>query len=126
MQAAAGSIFSVAINVAGAKDLGAVPVQISYDPKLLQLMNIANGDLLSRDGQAVALVHREDPPGLLQANATRPPNVAGIQGDGTVFVLTLMAKAKGETQISITRPGARNGAMQPLPAVGSAMSVSIR
>ena len=101
-------------------------MQITYDPKVLQLLNISNGDLLSRDGQAVALVHREDPPGMLQANATRPPNVAGIQGDGTVFVLTMMAKGKGDTQISITRPGARNSAMQPLPAVGSAMSVSVR
>ena len=126
ISAAMGSTFSVAINVAGGRDLGGVPVQITFDPKVLQLLNISNGDLLSRDGQAVALVHREDPPGMLQANATRPPNVAGIQGDGTVFVLTMLAKGKGETQIAISRPGARNSAMQLLPAVGSAMSVSVR
>ena len=126
LSAAVGTTFSVAINVAGGRDLGGIPVQITFDPKVLQLLNISNGDLLSRDGQAVALVHREEPPGMLLANATRPPNVAGIQGDGTVFVLTMLARGKGDSQILISRPGARNSAMQPMPAVASAMSVSVR
>ena len=37
-----------------------VPLQLNYDPNKLQLVNVSNGGFLSQDGQAVALVHRED------------------------------------------------------------------
>ena len=44
----------------GAQNVYSVPLQVSYDPKILQVVNVSNGGLLSQDGQAVALVHRDD------------------------------------------------------------------
>jgi general secretion pathway protein D len=102
-----------------------VPIQITYDPKHLQLVNIASGDLLSRDNQPIALVHRDDN-GTLVASATRPPGTQGITGDGSVFTITWQAKAPGDSVLSITRPGARNSAQQPISVLGSQMTVSVR
>ena len=103
-----------------------MPVQISYDPQLLQLQNVSNGDFLSKDGQTVALVHREDATtGTLIMTAQRPPGVAGVSGDGTVYRLTFMAKNKGSGVIAITIPGARNSQNQPIQAMGSQAAVTV-
>jgi general secretion pathway protein D len=120
----AGSTFTVNVVASGAKDMYSAPVQISYDPNLLQLVNVSNGDLLSRDGQAVALVHREDA-GNIQANATRPPGSGGISGDGILYSITFQAKAKGATSVNI-RPSVRNSAMQVIPVSASPGVVTIK
>src|SRR6185312_12952163 len=56
-----GSTFSMNVVVAHGQDISAVPLQISYDPKVLQFVSVANGDYLSKDGQTALLVHRDDP-----------------------------------------------------------------
>ena len=62
----------------GAQNVYSVPLQVSYNPKVLQVVNVSNGGLLSQDGQVVALVHRDDDStGALQITATRPPGANG-------------------------------------------------
>ena len=71
-----GNTFVVNLLISGAQNVYSVPVQMNYDPAKLQLVNVSNGGFLSQDGQAVALVHREDETtGTLQITATRPPGV---------------------------------------------------
>src|SRR5262249_27853346 len=75
---APGSTFAVNVMLSGAQNVYSVPLQVSYDPKILQVVNVSNGGLLSQDGQAVALVHRDDDTaGALQITATRPPGANG-------------------------------------------------
>jgi general secretion pathway protein D len=62
---AAGATFQVPVVLTGGKDIASVPLQIQYDPVKLSLVNVANGDLLSRDNQAVALVHLDDGAGSI-------------------------------------------------------------
>lgn len=110
----------------GAQNIYSVPVQLSYDPKTLQLVNVSNGGLLSSDGQAVALVNRDDPTtGTLQVTATRPPGAGGVSGQGTIFTLTFMAKAPGTSTLAITRGGARDPANQPIQVTMSQASVTV-
>jgi general secretion pathway protein D len=122
-----GGTFSVNVVVRNAADVYSAPMQISYDPKTLQVLNVSNGDLLSRDGQAVALVHREDVEhGTIQLNATRPPGSGGISGDGVLYVITFQAKYKGDSQLAIPRPNARNSQQQSIPMNSSPASVSVK
>jgi general secretion pathway protein D len=121
-----GSTFVVNVVYSGSGSVYAVPIQLSYDPRVLQLLNISNGGFLGGDGQSVALVHREDPPGTLQASATRPPGASGIPGQGAVFTLTFVAKAPGQSPLVITRPGARDAGMQVLPVTASPATVTVR
>ncbi len=124
---AVGRTFNVNVMVRGARDLYSAPLQISYDPNTLQLVNISNGDLLSRDGQPVALVHREDlQTGTVQANATRPPNTPGISGDGVLYTLTFQAKFKGDSTVNIVRPSFRSSTMQPIPMTATSATISIK
>ncbi|MGC2324744.1 MAG: cohesin domain-containing protein [Terriglobales bacterium] len=123
---ATGATFPLNVTLSGAQDVFSVPLQITYDPKLLQLVNVSNGSFLSQDGQPVALVHRDDPStGVLQVTATRPPSSGGASGQGTVLTLTFLAKAPGQGAVAITRPGARNAGGQVIPASGGQASVTI-
>jgi general secretion pathway protein D len=124
---AKGSTFAVNVLLNGAQNAYSVPLQISYDPKMLQVVNVSNGGFLSQDGQAVALVHRDDDTtGTLQITATRPPGANGISGHGTVLTLTLVAKAPGQSTLTIARGGVRDPGMQSAPAAGAAMNVTIQ
>jgi len=123
---ATGSTFPVSVMLSNGQDVFSVPLQISYDPKLLQLVNVSNGAFLSQDGQPVALVHRDDPStGMLQVTATRPPSSGGLSGQGTVLTLTFLAKSPGQGTVAITRPGARNSSGQVIPASGGQASVTV-
>jgi general secretion pathway protein D len=122
-----GSTFAVNVVLAGAQNAYSVPLQISYDPKMLQVVNVSNGSFLSQDGQAVALVHRDDDTtGTLQITATRPPGAGGVSGQGTIVTLTLMAKAAGQSTLTIARGGVRDPGMQSAPAAGAAITVTIQ
>ena len=122
-----GATFTVNIVMSGAQNVYSVPLQLNYDPVKLQLLNVSNGGFLSQDGQAVALVHREDETtGTLQITATRPPNSGGVSGQGAVVTLTFMAKGSGQAPLTITRGGARDPAMQAITVNGAQAVVNIQ
>jgi general secretion pathway protein D len=122
-----GNTFVVNLLISGAQNVYSVPVQMNYDPAKLQLVNISNGGFLSQDGQAVALVHREDEAtGTLQITATRPPGAGGVSGQGTVVTITFMAKASGQTPLTITRGGARDPGLQAITVNGAQASVTVQ
>ena len=120
---AAGSTFPVSVVLNGGKDVSSVPLQIRYDPSKMMLTGVDDkGDLLGTDGQAVALVHRDDDPehqdgpGLITIVASRPPGTAGISGSGPLCVLTFQAKQAGASDVVVVRPGALDSAQHPITA----------
>jgi general secretion pathway protein D len=122
-----GSTFTVNVMVSGGQNVHSVPVQISYDPNQLQVVNVSNGGFLSQDGQAVALVHRDDPTtGTLQITATRPPGAGGVSGQGAVVTLTFMAKGSGVSALAITKGGAQDPAMHPIAMSGAQAAITIQ
>src|SRR5580700_8511975 len=124
--AAKGNTFVVNLLISGAQNVYSVPVQLNYDPAKLQLVNISNGGFLSQDGQAVALVHREDETtGTLQITASRPPGSGGVSGQGAVVTLTFQAKASGQTPLTITRGGARDPGQQAITVNGAQASITV-
>ncbi len=123
---AVGSTFTVNVNLTGAQNVYSVPVQMLYNPRVLQVLNVSNGTLLAQDGQTVALVNRDDSmAGILQLTASRPPGTAGISGDGTVFTITFQAKGPGQATLSVNRAGVKNASMQNVPASGSQAIVTV-
>ncbi len=126
-----GSTFQMDINLNGGHDVFAVPLQVHYDNSRLQLVNVDMAtrritNFLGRDGQAVALAHRDDGNGNVAIAVSRPPGTTGITGSGTVCVLTFKAKAPGNAQVAIMTPAIRNSRQQVLPAIGSDAVVHIQ
>lgn len=129
-----GSTFQMKVNLAGGTDVFSVPMQLQYDQTKLNLINVDLGDsqpnsassFLGKDGQAVALVHRDEGNGNLTISASRPPGTKGVNGDGTVCVLTFQAKAAGPAAVVITRPVVRNSAQQAVTASGSRAIIQVQ
>ncbi len=121
-----GNTFQEMINVSGATDAYAVTSQLQYDHDKLALVNVDVGDLLQKDGQAVALVHREDGAGNVVISTSRPPGTAGITGAGTLCTVTFQAKAVGDATITLNKPVVRDSKQQPMQASGSQGVVHIK
>jgi general secretion pathway protein D len=127
IQAAKGNTFVVNLLLSGAQNVHSVPVQLNYDPKILQLVNVSNGGFLSQDGQIVTLAHREDEMvGQSQITAARPPGAGGVSGQGAVITMTFQAKADGQTPLTITRGGALDPGVQAITVNGAQASVTIQ
>jgi general secretion pathway protein D len=104
-----------------------VPLQVNYDPKLLQVVNVSNGTFLSQDGQIVTIVKRDDDTtGTLQITASRPPGSTGVSGRGTVAILTFKAKAPGQATLQISKGGARDPGMQALAVAGTVAQIMVQ
>ncbi|HXB62004.1 MAG TPA: cohesin domain-containing protein [Acidobacteriaceae bacterium] len=121
-----GSTFQMAVMAQNARDLFSVPMQVKFDPKVLSLVNVDAGEMLGRDGQAVALVHRDDGAGLVTISIARPPNVLGVSGQGTLCTLTFKTTAAGSTQVTLVKVGAKNSAQVSLATVGSQSIVYVK
>lgn len=123
---AQGNSFNVNVVLTGGQDVAGVTLQVAYDPKVLQFGQATSGEFLSRDGQPVPIVQRNDAAsGTLQIAAQRPPGAPGVSGDGVVLNLMFTAKGRGASGIVIVSPGARNSQNQPLQALGSQASVNV-
>jgi general secretion pathway protein D len=121
-----GATFQVAVNLSGGQDVFSVPMQLHYDNSKLALINVDSGDYLGHDGQAIALVHRDDGVGNVVISASRPPGVAGVNGAGTVCVLTFQANAAGDAAMQIIRASAKNSAQTAVNLAGSQTAVHIQ
>ena len=91
-------------------------------------MNVSNGGFLSQDGQTGGA---RTPRGMRPAARYRSrhasaPNTGGVSGQGSVVTLTFMAKASGQSPLTITRGGARDPAMQPITVNGAQAVVTIQ
>jgi general secretion pathway protein D len=121
-----GSTFQVAVTLGGGQDIYSVPLQLQFNPAVLELVNVDAGDFLSRDGQAVAIVHRDEGNGLVTISTSRPPGAKGVSGQGNVCTLTFKATAAGDSNLSLVKVGARNSTQSTLPAVGSQAVVHVK
>ena len=118
-----GSTFQMQMDLTGGHDVFSVPMQLHYDPKVLELINVDTGDLLAKDGQTTATVHRDEGNGDVTISTSRPPGVKGITGNGNLCTLTFLAKAPGDATVQVTKAAARNSAQSILPVLAGPPAV---
>ena len=121
-----GSTFQVAVMVNNARDLFSVPLQVQFDPKVLQLQDVNEGNLLEKGGQTVTLLHRDDGAGGVSLQASRQINQAGVDGQGTLCTLTFKAIATGDSAITLQKVGAKDSKQNSLPAMGIPATVHVK
>ena len=124
---AAGGTFAINVTLSGGQNVSAVPVQVSYDPKVLTFASISDAGGLSKDGAAVTLVHRDDPAnGTVQISLMRPQGSNGITPQGPLFTMTFVAKAAGQGTVSVGQTVLKDPNMGAIPAAGSQAIVNVR
>ena len=122
-----GATFKVPVVLTGGTDIASVPLQIPYDPAKLSLVNVDSGDFLGRDGQAVALLHRDDGPGMITDQCLASAGSGRGERNGRGLRPQLPGQGRRRRALSsITRPGAVNSTQQQLPAQGARVSIQVK
>ncbi len=123
---AVGSTFQVQVNVVNGQDIFSVPMELAFNPSVLQLVNVDAGDYFQKDGKVATVVHRDEGNGMVTIGATRPPQAPGVNGQGTVCTLTFKASSPGDSNIAFVKVGAKNSSQTAIAANGSSAVVHVK
>lgn len=121
-----GDTTTIAITVQNAQDLFSVPLLLQYNPAVISVEDVRQGDFLSGGTQPIAIVQRVDKErGQAIVSATRMPNTPGVSGSGTLFGVVVRGVAPGNTQLSVLQVNARDSQQRPVPFVTSEATIRI-
>jgi len=121
-----GDTTTIAITVQNVQDLFSVPLLLQYDPAVLSVEDVRQGDFLSGGTQPIAIVQRVDKErGQAIVSATRMPNTPGVSGGGTLFGVVVRGVAPGNSQLSILQVNARDSQQRPVQFVTSEASIRV-
>jgi len=110
-----GETTTIGVAVKNAQDLYSVPMLIQYDPKVVSIEDVRQGEFLSGGQQPIAVVQRVDKErGQAIVSATRMPNTPGVSGNGTIVGLIVRGVAAGNSTISILQVNARDSQQRPV------------
>ena len=97
-----GQSFEVPITIENATQANSASFEISYNTGLMKLVRISSGGFLGKGGQPVAVVQRDnEDTGKTVVTLSRPPDVDGVSGSGTLAVLTFSADKAGTGSLGV-------------------------
>ena len=117
-QVKVGEEFQVTVEAQSSQLLGTFSLQLDYDPALLSIIKINEGELLKQNGKKTIFTNRTDAKtGHIFAQVSRVGN-DGIAGKGTVATFTFKALAeKPQSPLNLSN-------LQPLSGDGSTLPVT--
>jgi general secretion pathway protein D len=127
VDASQSSSFMVALSLEGGVDVAAAPLQIQFDPKILQLNDVVRGDFLSSDGQQpVFTKDYRNEAGVATIQLNRLPGTPGANGSGVLITLNFQAVGKGATTVTIPNLSVRSSQGQVLASGSPQLAVNVK
>ncbi len=121
-----GDTTTIGIVVQNAQDLFSVPLLLQYNPAVVSVEDVRQGDFLSGGTQPIAIVQRVDKAaGQAIVSATRMPNTPGVSGSGTLFGVVVRGVAAGTSQLSIVQVNGRDSQSRPVQFVTSEATIRV-
>lgn len=87
----------IQISINSAQPIVSLPMAISFDPKLIQVLAVEEGDFLRKDGAAASFSSRVDPSGRILISGTRS-GATGASGAGVIAQLKLKGLSATDTR----------------------------
>ncbi len=99
-----GDTFTLHLNVENVTDLAGWQCNIEFDPDVLEAVEVVEGDFLKEDGgttyfQASTI---DNTVGTITGLVAARTSIGGVSGNGRLLLVTFMAKALGDAQITVT------------------------
>jgi general secretion pathway protein D len=122
-----GGQISVDLVVTGGNDIASAPFEIQFDPKILRLNDVVQGDFLGRDGQQVNFTKNiQNDGGVAAIQLSRLPGAPGISGSGKLVTLSFQAVGPGAAMVSVPNLTLRNSQGQPGATATPSMTVNVK
>ena len=122
-----GESMAVQVKLENVEDLFSASLILKFDPQVLAIEDVRNGDFLSGGTQEVAIIQRIDNDnGLATIFTTRQPNTAGVQGKGTLLKIMVRHLTAGPTSLQVTDVGCRNSRQKIVPITITRGSTAIQ
>ncbi|MEW6684381.1 MAG: cohesin domain-containing protein [Nitrospirota bacterium] len=110
-----GDEVTVNVVVTGVERLYSAPFYLSYNPSVLELTKVTQGEFLKQDGQQTAFLHANHAEmGRVMIGLSRLGQVDGITGAGVLVSITFLAKAPGIGTFAVHEADFRNTAMEAI------------
>ncbi|HEX3093753.1 MAG TPA: cohesin domain-containing protein [Candidatus Angelobacter sp.] len=122
-----GETTAVEVKLENVEDLFSASLILKFDPQVLAIDDVRNGDFLSGGTQEVAIIQRVDnDAGLATIFTTRQPNTAGVQGKGTLLKIMVRHLTTGPTTLQVTNVGCRDSRQKIVPTTITRGSTTIQ
>jgi general secretion pathway protein D len=119
--------FTVTLQVDNVTDLFTAPMRVTYDNKVLKLVEVTKGDFMGGDGQQVTFSESKvEAQGMAIVNMNRLPGAGGISGSGTLVNLKFTAVAAGTSQITLADLTLRDARLQSIPVTAPVTSITVK
>jgi general secretion pathway protein D len=88
--------FSAEIMASDADALYSAPMTLVYDPSVLEILSVAEGDLFKMDGKPATFSEKVDNQGgRLTVKLSKGEDTGGVKGSGKLFSVVFKAKSSG-------------------------------
>jgi general secretion pathway protein D len=114
------------VNIVGnGNDFYGVDLTLQFEPGAFTIREIRDGGFLSRDGQIVAFVQRQETEnGIVHLSLERPPGAPPVTGTGNLFTLVLeRGPRRGDSPLRITEFHIRDA--QQNVSIGKSAEVTV-
>ena len=121
------SEFTVAVQISDIEKLYSAPLFVRYDPPLLDLVGINEGDFLQQGGQTTVFSSSPNrTTGQVIVGYKQGAGGQGASGSGTLFNLVFKPKATGEARLEVNRINFRDPEGTRLQVVPEAVMIEVR
>jgi len=111
-----GEVITLTVLVERIEQLYSSPFHLTYNPSLLELIKVSEGDFLKKDGKETAFFQANNSEaGQVVIGLSRLGQVGGVTGSGILATFTFRSKSSGVGKFSIKEPEFRNAAMESIP-----------
>jgi general secretion pathway protein D len=122
-----GEEFVVVVRINDAEKLYSAPLFVSYDPELLELVNINEGTFLKQEGQSTVFSSSPNrTTGQVIVGYKQGAGGKGASGSGDLFKLNFKPIAIGEAKLEINRINFRNPAGVRLQVIPESVIIEVR
>ena len=117
----------VTISLENAQNVSSLDLNLSFDPKVLKLLDVQEGGFMTQDGRPSTLVPRiENETGKFNATLTRMADAPGVNGAGRLLLLVFEGAGPGVSAISFGQANILDGTKSVLPASSSGTEISVK
>lgn len=122
-----GSRVTVTTSVENAQDAHTLSCSLSFDPKVLKLVNVQDAGFMGQDGKTINLAPKiENETGGATILLSRPPGSPGVNGNGILVNLVFETIGTGVSPISFMKASIMDAAQANLPTSSSGTQITVK